>query len=526
MKKCLRNGLAISAVVLSTFGLSTISFAASKGTWMNMDGEWYCYNSNGDFYKNTFCTSNGKDYYVGDTGTLVRSDWVEYDGNYYFVNSSGQKIINDWRLTAPYDNEYGEAQWFYFQSTGKMAAGKKLTIKGKTYFFDSEGRMLTGWVTADGTDVVNEENSIDPQNSYYCDETGARLTSAWVAAAEPGTDDGDADADTYWYYLKSTGKVATGKNTNINGQTYLFGGEGRMLSGWVAYDGTKYMQIDGENDTYVLSPDTFPSVYYCGDADDGHVKKNKWMKLWRPEDSYEEDEDNDKYWYWIQADGAVYIPSGTNASDGNLYTFGDAELEHKGDVSITAKKINSKDYFFNQNGEMLSKFVEVTGSNAHMAPGMYYFGGPDDGSMKTGSQSIRDDNSDTYKFYFGTTANTKTGEVKGVGVTGAKNGKLYYKGLLVQADDFSYQTAAIDGHTFIVNKNGSIQHSQVEYKDGGDVLIDAKTEKNGDDILYQIVYSTADNQWKYSIDEEASIGTLKDYGQSIDVNRIMRTVTD
>ena len=149
-----------------------------------------------------------------------------------------------------------------------------------------------------------------------------------------------------------------------------------------------------------------------------------------------------------------------------------------------------------------------------MAPGMYYFGGPDDGSMKTGSQSIRDDNSDTYKFYFGTTANTKTGEVKGVGVTGAKNGKLYYKGLLVQADDFSYQTAAIDGH------------SQVEYKDGGDVLIDAKTEKNGDDILYQIVYSTADNQWKYSIDEEASIGTLKDYGQSIDVNRIMRTVTD
>ena len=49
MKKCLRNGLAISAVVLSTFGLSTISFAASKGTWMNMDGEWYCYNSNGDF---------------------------------------------------------------------------------------------------------------------------------------------------------------------------------------------------------------------------------------------------------------------------------------------------------------------------------------------------------------------------------------------------------------------------------------------------------------------------------------------
>ncbi len=31
---------------------------------------------------------------------------------------------------------------------------------------------------------------------------------------------------------------------------------------------------------------------------------------------------------------------------------------------------------------------------------MFYFGGADDGSMKTGSQSIKDNTGDTYKFYF------------------------------------------------------------------------------------------------------------------------------
>ena len=46
---------------------------------------------------------------------------------------------------------------------------------------------------------------------------------------------------------------------------------------------------------------------------------------------------------------------------------------------------------------------------------MYYFGGSDDGSMKTGSQTVKDDNGDSFKFYFGTKDNSNTGEVKGKG---------------------------------------------------------------------------------------------------------------
>ena len=69
---------------------------------------------------------------------------------------------------------------------------------------------------------------------------------------------------------------------------------------------------------------------------------------------------------------------------------------------------------------MISNFVHIVESavdakgNDKITLGMYYFGGSDDGSMKTGSQSVKDDNDDTFKFYFGTKDNATTGEAKGV----------------------------------------------------------------------------------------------------------------
>ena len=33
------------------------------------------------------------------------------------------------------------------------------------------------------------------------------------------------------------------------------------------------------------------AVYYCDDEDDGHAKKNKWVKTWLPSDTNEEEDD-------------------------------------------------------------------------------------------------------------------------------------------------------------------------------------------------------------------------------------------
>ena len=519
MRKQTKIAAVVSAAALLALGASITSFAAAKGTWMMVDGEWYCYDKNGDVYENTFCSSNGKEYYVGDDGMLVRSSWVEYDGDYYFVNSSGAKIVNDWRLTTPYEDEDADEEWFYFQSTGKRADNKKILYKGSTFFFDADGKMLTGWVTADGDQVVNEENSINTSTTsttYYCDETGARVESGWVYTTAPSTPDDDADADEYWYYLKSSGKVATGKQSNVKGQGFVFGNmdenRGQMLTGWVGGtkdgDSYKYEEIGDEDSDAKLSDYAETGVvYYCmydEDKADGHIQKNKWRKTWAPVDAYEEDEDADKFWYWIEKDGKVYIPNKNDIkATGIEYELGDGKMDEGDQFNFAKKKINSKDYFFNAEGEMVSDFVSVVATldESVIGKGMYYFGGSNDGSMKTGSQTVKDDNGDSYKFYFGTKDNGTTGEVKGKGVTGNKNNKLYYMGHLVAAQDYKYQPVFMDAGngtevTFIVNQNGSIQHSALEYKEDGDILIDAK--KNG------VVFKTKNDNpkvWdKYSVD--------------------------
>ena len=265
MRKQTKIAAVVSAAALLALGASMTSFAASKGTWMMVDGEWQCYGKNGDAYENTFCSSNGKEYYVGDDGQLVRSQWVEDGADKYFVNSSGAKITNDWRLTTPIDDESADEEWFYFQSNGKMAHDKKITYKNKTYYFGGEGKMLTGWVTydKDGEGNVDEANDFDSDKTYYCDETGARLEKAWIKTTEPDVDDDNADADDYWYYFKSSGKAQTKKGTNINGQTYIFDNRGRMLTGWVAKDtdSNAYLEIGDENSDYYLKQ--FTDVIFC-----------------------------------------------------------------------------------------------------------------------------------------------------------------------------------------------------------------------------------------------------------------------
>ena len=490
MRKQTKIAAVVSAAALLALGASMTSFAASKGTWMMVDGEWYCYDKNGDAYTNVFCSSNGKEYYVGDDGQLVRSAWVEYDGNYYFVNSAGAKVTNDWRLTTPYDDESADEEWYYFKSNGKRAENEKITYKGKSYYFDTDGKMLTGWVnTGDGTSAVNEANGYEAGHTFYCDETGARVEGAWVKDVAPGVSDDDADEDEYWYYLKkATGKPATGKQSNINGQIYLFNGEGQMQHGWVAATSSdeKFVQLDKEDEEQEMSAAGEADVYYCGDEDDGHAKKNKWVKTWLPSDTNEEEDD--KEWFWFDKEGKVFRASETKknsvetAANAEKYKLDEGTLtpdDGKVATLIGKKKVNSKDYWFRNDGVMLSKFYKINDA-------MFYFGGADDGSMKTGSQSIKDNAGDTYKFYFYTKDQTtdkyqtpKYGKKlkKGASVVGNQSNKLYYYGLLLTADDYKYQVVTLkdnDGQDvkFIINSNGSIQHSYgTTYKEDGQDLI-------------------------------------------------------
>ena len=508
MRKQMKIAAVVSAAALLALGASITSFAAQRGTWKYEDGEWYCYDKNGDVYENTFCLSNGKEFYVGDDGAMVRSSWVEDDGDYYFVNSAGQKITNDWRLTSPYDDEDAEEQWFYFQSNGKRAEDKKLVIKGKTYFFNSDGEMLTGWVQ--GNDSTWEEASASIESNsttYYCDETGARLESAWVYdyAPEVDRDDPGSDDDEYYFYMKSSGKAATGKQSNISGQTYFFNNEGKMLTGWIAKtssDADYDIIWEDDDDTDGTYSDSIAEIiagaddkgkveiYFC--AEDGHMRKNKWIKTWNNVDFGEDDDDNDEYWFYLEKSGKLYVPSSADATalryklvDGEGDDFSERfdssnySVDGSSAYGVAQKKINGKTYLFDMSGQMMTRFVKIdTANNDTFEDGMlYYFGTGDDGAKKDGSISITDDSGASFRFYFAT--DTKSGQYyyNAAGITGAKNGKLYEDGILIKAEDAKYEvkTVAIGTGTydFIVNQSGSIQTSGKDYEDDGDVVVPA-----------------------------------------------------
>ena len=459
----------VLAAALFTMGASFSAFAAKTGTWMLEDDGWYCYDKDGDAYEDEFCLSYGKEYYMGNDGLMVTSSWVEYDDSYYYVGSDGSKTINDWRFVAPEEDEDEEAEWFYFNSKGKRVSGKQV-IDGKTYYFDADGKLLTGWV--DYTNDVATEGEENGENLVFCGEDGARLSKVWVKTWEPGTDEEDADEDDKnWYYIKSSGAAQTGRNNDIKGETYFFGEDGAMLSGWVATedDGKTYVEIGGEDSTADLADynGETKAVYFCGDSDDGHAKKNRWVKTWKPSEYYDADSDDDQYWYWVAKSGKVYLP--TDATSANAVTFDDGSANVPFTLGTNSnaefKEINNKTYAFNDAGEMLDDLYKI--GNYY-----YYFGDSDDGEMKTGSATIEDEEGETYKFFFGKKTDKDDNYVEGAGVTGAASGELYVNGLIQTSDDEDYREVKVDidgeDYYFVVDDDGDIRTAKKEYKDDDD----------------------------------------------------------
>jgi glucan-binding YG repeat protein len=375
----------------------------------------------------------------------------------YYVDETGAKVTSTWETLVPHNDEDAEEEKYWFKSSGKMAKNEKLVIDGKTYYFGNEGQMLTGWVD---TTAYDEATSIS--GAVFCGEDGARLAKTWVKTTVPGADEDDTDE--FWYYIVAKGGAQTKMAKSINGSTYLFGDDGKMLSGWVAFDGTSYAEIGGEGSEAEIT--TGSTVYFCGDKEDGHVKKNQWIKEWKPKEYYDEDADKDQYWYYIGKDGKVYVPAEEDATSANAYKFEDAEygLTNKGEKTVAIKNIGDKYYVFNTNGEMQSGLL-------NFEAGMFYFGGSNDGARKTGSVTLEDGYGVEGKFLFNTTSTNK-----GVGITGPKSGKLYSDGLLIAADDYKYEVVLLEatGDKYIVNRSGSIQTTKKIYKDGDEVICDAE----------------------------------------------------
>ena len=471
MKKQTKLVAVLSTAALLAIGASMTSFAATG--WAEEDGTWVYYDRNGDKVTDKWAKSGNNWYYLDSNGEMAVDTLIEDGDNYYYVDVDGVMAANQW---VAIDNEDAgqddepEHYWYYFQANGKalkQGDGSTLSLKtvnGKKYAFDDEGKMLYGWVAADNAERIDDADgdAFKDGDYYFGGEDDGAMTTGWLLmdiTYDEATSDyeiapafNEDEDQSRWFYFKSNGKKVRAENGDvqksktINGKKYEFDENGAMTAEW---------SLDVEKASKAGVRDSYSTA-----TTNSNAKTAQYSKLWRYFNSVEDGSRVSKGWFKVVA--AEYMNYNKNNDDEDAWYYADGSGNlYAGEF----KTIKGKKYAFRQDGRMISglQFIKkdangnitdvkgddddnynfdteddfiknATGFYAQNGYDCYYFGGGEDGAMKTNKTNITIDG-DSFNFYF-----EKSGSKKGAGLTGEKDDKYYLAGMLVKAgSDEKYQ---------------------------------------------------------------------------------------
>lgn len=139
--------------------------------------------------------------------------------------------------------KYGSKGWWYQLNSYQFAIGQ-WDINGKSYYFDNNGWMQTGWIKRSN-------------NWYYYKSSGAAATN-WQKIKG------------VWYYFDSYGRMVTGWN-QVGGTWYYHNKSGAMLTGW-QYIGKKWYFF---NKSGAMAADAQVGDYYL--TSNGSMATNRWI---------------------------------------------------------------------------------------------------------------------------------------------------------------------------------------------------------------------------------------------------------
>ena len=489
MKKQTKLVAVLSTAALLAIGASMTSFAATG--WAEEDGTWVYYDRNGDKVTDKWAKSGNNWYYLDGNGEMAVDTLIEDGDNYYYVDANGVMAANQW---VAIDNEDAgqddepEHYWYYFQANGKaLKQGDNSdislkTVNGKKYAFDDEGKMLYGWVAADNAERIdNTDGDAFKDGVYYFGgEDDGAMTTGWLlmdVTYDEATSDyeiapafNEDEDQSRWFYFKSNGKKVYSSSTDetkdktINGKKYTFDQYGAMIAEW-SLDTKKASTSLGTSNFADVEKKGSSAKYsqswrYFSSVEDGARVSKGWFKVVSAEylnqDKYNDDEDA---WYYADGSGNLYAGE-FKTIKGKKYAFrtdgrminGLKFIKKDANGNITDVKADDDD---NYNFDTEDDFIKnATGYYAENSYNCYYFGGGEDGAMKTNKTNITIDG-DSFNFYF-----EKSGSNKGAGLTGEKDDKYYLAGMLVKAgSDEKYQ----------VVKKETLTNGKVVYKKLDDV---------------------------------------------------------
>ncbi|SFG36371.1 hypothetical protein [Oribacterium sp. WCC10] len=440
--------VSIGKVALAAGAIATMMSTAALASGWSQDGDdWYYLDSSGDPVTDCWKPSDGKYYYLGSDGTMAKNTLIEDGDNYYYVGSDGAMVTNAWKAVTTDDDNYDGYAWYYFRSTGKAYTdtSSPVTIGSNKYMFDEDGQMLYGYVDENGEmiDVTEDVEGVYEAVWYFGDKDSGAMVTGWHQYEEDlqSANEDYEDYSSIWFYFKSeNGKKLTDTTKIINSYRYTFDANGVMTSGWTTSTATSSSTSSSDSTTYRYS-----------DLTSGSIKKNSWVQAIPSEEMDEDDYEDGTYrWFYTNASGYV--------------------------VTSQSKKINSKWYFFDDNGIMQSGLLVLDASAISSCSSivedldedsvtaediyalgdesgdlnLYYFGDENSGAMKKdGTVSIELED-DTYTFYFGS---------NGKAYNGIKSSKYYKYGILQKASSDTYYELVEYGSTgeyVLVSKSGSV----------------------------------------------------------------------
>ena len=469
MKKQTKLVAVLSTAALLAIGASMTSFAATG--WAEEDGTWVYYDRNGDKVTDKWAKSGNNWYYLDSNGEMAVDTLIEDGDNYYYVDANGVMAANQW---VAIDNEDAgqddepEHYWYYFQANGKaLKQGDNSdislkTINGKKYAFDDEGKMLYGWVAADNAERIdNTDGDAFKDGVYYFGgEDDGAMTTGWLlmdVTYDEATSDyeiapafNEDEDQSRWFYFKSNGKKVYSSSTDetkdktINGKKYTFDQYGAMIAEW-SLDTKKASTSLGTSNFADVEKKGSSAKYsqswrYFSSVEDGARVSKGWFKVVSAEylnqDKYNDDEDA---WYYADGSGNLYAGE-FKTIKGKKYAFrNDGRMinglkfirKDTDGLTVVADDDDRDGYNFDTEDDFIDHSIDTFIPGGYQC---YYFGGGEDGAMKTNKTNVTIDG-DSFNFYF-----EKSGSNKGAGLTGEKDDKYYLSGMLIKAgSDEKYQ---------------------------------------------------------------------------------------
>lgn len=321
-----------------------------------------------------------------------------------------------------------DGKWYYKIENGKYYTGCKKTIDGKTYAFDQDGWMITGFTDESLNPINGTDYNAAFASTFYFDPDGA-MHKGWLKVDKTGAPSNyDSYKELWFYYDKDNGKkyaCTNGENyvaKTIDGTKYGFDENGVMLEGWgTSTDDKSAYTVDGKALT-------------------------GWQQLVPSENMSETDHAaGTKRWFYFDAKG-VAVKDGCKKVGDNYYLFNEYGVLVTGLKSTSAGSVTSTTYsdWSSVGSSSEDDWLSLIDHNSYSGSNVYYF--TLYGRQK-GSQTID----------FGGVNHTLYFNENGKAYNGIKGNKLYVNGGLVKATDSKY-VGAYDakGNQHLVDSNGTV----------------------------------------------------------------------